>query len=197
MIIILEGATRRRLAKTRHRARFARLSSAGAATRASSTPSRIATSSSRRARCLHADGDPCGGHDTHDRTNRHAAPARSLQHSPQGFSSSDRAVPNLARPAATMASPGWLPMQRSAGWPRDRYGARVSSARAMPVGTARASVTRDSERRSRTAVGLAAGRIHRDGTSRSTGHSWRSHATIACSSRRSMAALTPLRSARR
>jgi hypothetical protein len=51
----------------------------------------------------------------------------------------------------------------------------------MPVGTARASVIRDNESRSRTAVGLVAGRIHRDGTSRRTGHSRRSQATIATS----------------
>ena len=49
-MVTVEGATPTRLADKRHRARFARPSSTGAATRAISTPSRIATSSSRRAR---------------------------------------------------------------------------------------------------------------------------------------------------
>ena len=55
-IVTLVGATPTRLATKRHSARFARPSSAGAATRASSTPPRIATSSSRRARaCTRTD----------------------------------------------------------------------------------------------------------------------------------------------
>jgi hypothetical protein len=98
--------------------------------------------------------------------------------------------PFLVSDGANMASPVVLMAQPLVGWPSRLQVASVGSARTMPVATARASVVRDSERRNRAAVGLVAGRIHRDGTRRRTGHSRRNHATSASSSRRSMAALT-------
>jgi hypothetical protein len=66
----------------------------------------------------------------------------------------------------------------------------------MPTGIAAARTPRESKRRSRTAVGATAGRIHRAGTSRNTGHWRRAQATIRSSSRLSIGALSPLSIAR-
>jgi hypothetical protein len=99
-------------------------------------------------------------------------------------------APFLGSNGANLAAPVVLMAQRLVGRPSGPQSASVGSARTMPVAAARTIVIRDSERRNRAAVGLVAGRIHRDGTRRRTGHSRRSHATIASSSRRSMAALT-------
>ena len=85
----------------------------------------------------------------------------------------------------------------SHGWPEpERYGFTISSARIMPIGIAAARTPRDSKRRSRSAVGATAGRIHRAGTILNAGHWRRARATIRSCSRLSIAALSSLGIAR-
>jgi hypothetical protein len=59
-----------------------------------------------------------------------------------------------------------------------------------PIGAA-ARTTRESKRRSRSAIGATAGRIHRAGTSRNGGHRRRAQATMRSCRRLSIAALRP------
>ena len=64
------------------------------------------------------------------------------------------------------------------------------------IAIAAARTPYDSDRRTRSAVGATAGRIHRAGTSRNAGHRRRAQATIRSSSRPSIAAPSPLDIAR-